>query len=185
MNALYRKLLLAVICAGSFGTVIAEDNNSVYINLNSGIAKLYNLPTGEWTGNLNAGYKFNPYFALEGGYSIFAGSEFGVTTATNVLDVAAKGTLPLSEVFSLYGRAGLGYGMNSWSGTLNATGNNNCILCDNSIGSNYGLALVGIGGSFAITPHWDLRLEDTAYIPFSNTTTGTLMAVTFGTQYNF
>lgn len=155
----------------------------VYINLNTGIAKLYNMPTGEWIGNINAGYNFNPYFALEGGYNLIAGSEYGATTTTNIIDVAAKGTLPFSDVFSLYGRAGLGYGMNGWSGTVNYSPT--CSLCDTGVNSNYGLALVGLGVSFSFDKHFDLRVEDTAYIPFSNTYTGSVNAVTGGVQYNF
>ena len=114
---------------------------------------------------------------------MLAGSEFGVTTSTNLFDVAAKGTLPLSDIFALYGRAGLGLGMNAWSGTL--TNSSDCILCNSSLSNNYGLGLLGLGVSFSLSKHFDLRLEDTAYIPFVNTTTGAINAVTFGTQYNF
>ena len=60
----------------------------------------------------------------------------------------------------------------------------NCTLCNSSVNDNYGLFLVGIGGSFTLTRHWDLRLEDTAYIPWSNNVSGTLMAFTLGGQYN-
>ncbi len=182
-----KLILLGVVLGAQVGIPAFADevllNNPIYINLNTGIAKLYNLPTGEWAGNINAGYEFNSYFALEGGYNLIAGSQFGVTTATSIFDVAAKGTIPFGDVFSLYGRAGLGFGMNSWSGTL--TNTSNCILCNNSLKNNYGLALVGLGGSFALTPSWSLRLEDTAYIPFVNTTTGTINVVTGGVQFNF
>jgi hypothetical protein len=186
------KILLSLLLSATLASVFAESTTDsaaanqalpIYINLNTGIAKLYNMPTGEWTGNINAGYNFNPYFALEGGYNLFAGSEYGVTTTTNIFDVAAKGTLPLSDIFSLYGRAGVGFGMNGWSGTINYA--SNCILCNNSINSNYGLGLLGLGVSFSFSKYIDLRVEDTAYIPFSNTTTGTINAVTGGVQYNF
>lgn len=179
----YRKLCALLACIGSIGLSYADSDSPVYINLNTGAAKLYNFPSGEWTGNINAGYEFNSALALETGYSLFAGSQFGVTTATSVFDVAVKGTIPFNDVFALYGRAGLGFGMNSWSGTLVADGN--CILCNSSIQNNYGLALAAIGGSFNLSKNWSLRLEDTAYIPFVNTTTGTMMAITGGVQYNF
>lgn len=183
-NQVLKKLFLVLGLSCSVAISYADDLTSspVYINANTGIGKLYNLPTGEWTGNVNVGYNFNQAFALEGGYNLFAGSQFGATMATNIVDVAAKGTLPLSEVFSLYGRAGVGFANDSWSGTTNVA---NCILCNNSIDANYGVGLVGLGGSFALDKHWDLRVEDTLYFPFSNTAAGTLMAFTFGTQYNF
>jgi opacity protein-like surface antigen len=177
------KQLLTLFLLLSSCVALADADSGSYINLNTGVAKLYNLPTGEWTGNLNAGYNFSPYFALEGGYNLFAGSQFGVTTSTSIFDVAAKGTLPLSDIFSIYGRAGLGFGMNAWSGTL--TNSANCILCNNSINNNYGLGLVGLGVSFTLSKHFDLRVEDTAYLPFQNTTTGAINAVTGGVQYNF
>ena len=184
-----KRILLALICCSGLSTVFADtvqpyDGSSTYLNFNTGIGKLYELPTGEWTGNLNWGYNFNRGFALEGGYNVFAGSQFGATVMTNIIDVAAKGTVPLSDAFSLYGRAGIGYGNNSWSGSPDQP-YGQCILCNNTLNPNFGLLLVGAGGSFTLTKHWDLRLEDTMYFPWTNTVTGTLMAFTFGAQYNY
>lgn len=176
-------LIVAISSASAFAN-ISTDTSPAYVNINTGVAKVYNLPTGSWIGNINAGYNINRSFALEAGYNILASSQFGANMTTNIVDVAAKGTIPFSDLFSLYGRAGIGYGDNSWSGTTNTTGSN-CILCNNNLSSNYGLALVGLGGSFSLSKHWDLRIEDTAYIPWSNTSTGSTNAITFGTQYNF
>ncbi len=164
---------------------LADYSNLVspaYINLNTGVAKIYNLPTGSWAGSVNAGYNFNSSFALEAGYNILASSQYGATATSNIFDIAAKGTLPLSEVFSLYGRAGIGYGIDGWSGTATGTPS---WLCAGQYNSNYATALVGLGGSFALSKHFDLRIEDYAFIPFSNTMTGGMNIVTFGTQYNF
>ena len=162
--------------------LVAEISSPAYINVNTGWASIHNLPTGSWAGSLNAGYNVNPYFALEGGYNILASSQFGATATSNIFDVAAKGTLPLSDVFSLYGRAGIGYGIDGWSGT--ATGSPSW-LCAGQYNSNYATGLVGLGGSFALSKHFDLRVEDYAFIPFSNTMNGGINIVTFGTQYNF
>jgi hypothetical protein len=184
------KILAVLSLTALSGIALADpvqpyDGSTTYVNFNTGIAKSYNMPTGEWNGNINWGYNFNRVFALEGGYNIFASSQYGgATVATNIVDAAAKGTIPLSDVFNLYGRAGIGYGNDSWSGTPTVS-SSNCILCNNSVDSNYGLFLVAIGGSFTLTKHWDLRLEDTAYIPWTNTAQGTLMALNFGAQYNF
>ncbi len=182
------KLIGLLLCLSPLAlanTIEPYNENGAYINLNSGISTFSNLPTGEWTGNFNAGYNFNRAFAVEGGYNIFTGSQFGATVTTNIFDVAVKGTIPLSSIFNLYGRTGLGLGMNGWSGTVIEAPNTNCILCNNGANSTYGLGLVGIGGSFTLSRHFDLRLEDTAYLPFSNTYTGTINAVTVGGQYNF
>lgn len=182
-----KQLLLSLSLVAASGLAFADsvqpyDGSTAYINLNTGFATMQALPTGSWTANLNAGYNFNRAFALEGGYNLFANSQFGATTTTNIFDVAAKGTIPLSQVFNLYGRLGLGVGMDGWSGTANTA---NCELCQTN-SNTYMLGLAGIGGSFTLDRHFDLRLEDTMYIPFANTFNGsTINAVTFGVQYNF
>lgn len=186
------KQFLAVFLLSLTGATVADTTpdiansssleNPIYLNINTGVAKIYNLPTGSWAGSLNAGYNFNSSFALEGGYNILASSQYGATATSSIFDIAAKGTLPLSEVFSLYGRAGLGYGIDGWSGTASGTPS---WLCAGQYNANYATALVGVGGSFALSKHFDLRIEDYAFIPFSNTMTGGMNIVTFGTQYNF
>lgn len=187
MKKLFLLLLSAVAInsyADSTATATNETVSPAYINLNTGIAKLYNLPTGSWVGAINAGYNFNDTFAVELGYNLLPSSQFGSTTVTeNVFDVAVKGTLPLSEMFSLYGRLGLGVGTNGWSGAMvNAS---NCILCNNNLSNTYGVGLAGIGASFKLSQHFDLRVEDYALVPFQNTYTGTANIVTGGVQYNF
>ena len=185
-----KKLLLALVLVSATGVAFADssdiaqpnDGSTAYINVNTGWASIHNLPTGSWAGAVNAGYNVNPYFALEGGYNVLASSQFGATATSNIFDIAAKGTLPLSDVFSLYGRAGIGYGIDGWSGT--ATGAPSW-LCAGQYNANYATGLVGLGGSFALSKHFDLRIEDYAFIPFSNTMNGGINIVTFGTQYNF
>lgn len=179
-------LLSLVVGSGvSFADTTATSNDNAsgtYINLNTGVATMQGLPTGSWTGNLNVGYNFNRGFALEGGYNLFANQQMGATTTTNIFDVAAKGTLPLSDMFSLYGRLGLGLGLNGWSGNSSTP---NCELCQSN-DNTYMLGLAGIGGSFALDKSFDIRIEDTLYVPFANTFVGsTINAVTVGVQYNF
>jgi hypothetical protein len=183
-----KRLLLTLLLIPT-ALVLADESSSstsaqsaVYINFNSGFATLANLPTGSWAGSVNAGYNFNRAFALEGGYNVLASSQFGATVTSNIFDVAVKGTLPLSDVFSLYGRAGVGYGIDGWSGTASGTPS---WLCAGQYNANYATGLVGLGGSFALSKHFDLRVEDYAFIPFSNTMNGGINIVTFGTQYNF
>ncbi len=82
----------------------------------------------------------------------------------------------------IYGRAGLGYGISGWTGQ--AQGANN--LCNCNYDSNFGTYLVGAGVTFKVSEHFDLRLEDYAFLPFNNNTMiGSTNIVAFGTQYNF
>jgi OOP family OmpA-OmpF porin len=63
------------------------------------------------------GYQFNPYIAAEAGYLYFHnvdqnGNYFGPWNATykeQAVDLVAKGTLPLNQYISLYGKAGAAY----------------------------------------------------------------------------
>ena len=180
------KKLIFILLAASATMAVADGVTSpaspAYVNVNTGIAKLYNLPTGSWAGSINAGYNFNEALAVEVGYNLLPSSQFGTTVTSNAFDVAVKGTLPLSEMFSLYGRLGVGLGMNNWSGTAPAGG---CIICQSGQSSTYGLGLAGIGASFKLSQHFDLRVEDYALVPFQNTYTGTVNVVIGGVQYNF
>ncbi len=185
-----KKLLLSLLAGmavsayadNASATAAGDTASPAYINVNTGIAKLYNLPTGSWAGAINAGYNFNQALAIEVGYNLLPSSQFGTTVTENVFDVAVKGTLPLTEMFSLYGRLGVGIGNNNWSGTAPA---GNCVLCTSGLSSTYGVGLAGIGASFKLSQHFDLRVEDYALVPFQNTYTGTANVVTGGVQYNF
>lgn len=177
---LLSSVALTSVYADSLETGVYK--SPAYINLNTGIAKVYNLPTGSWAGSINAGYNFNSGFAVEGGYNLLASSQFGATTTSNIFDVAVKGTLPFSEVFSIYGRAGIGVGTDGWNGTASGTPS---WLCNNQYNATYGTGLFGIGGSFKLSRSFDLHIEDYAFIPFSNTMNGGINIVSLGAQYNF
>ncbi len=179
-----KKLLcLVFVSFNAFSFADSVSGSGTYLNLNTGWATMQGLPTGAWTGNFNAGYNFNRGFALEGGYNLLSSSQYGsATTGTNIFDVAAKGTIPLGDIFSLYGRLGIGLGYDSWSGSADYP----CGICSAS-NNSYALGLVGVGASFALGDHFDLRVENTAYIPFtSGSFNGSYMnAVTGGVQFNF
>ena len=69
-----------------------------------------------------AGWRFNDYFALEGGYHDFgdfeqtfdvAGTQVTAVLSANGFTFGAVGTIPLSERFALMGRAGMFF----WNGS--------------------------------------------------------------------
>lgn len=112
---------------------------------------------------LFGGYKFNPNFALEGGY--FDLGKFGLSSATPALNGSLKvngwnldalGILPISDKFSFFGRLGLqdAYTRDSFVGTgvTNANPTNSQINYD-----------AGLGIQYNITPAAEVRGEWETY----------------------
>ncbi len=183
MKKLICVALCCVNCLAFADQVEPYNGAGAYINANAGLATQQNLPTGGFTFNANAGYNFNRGFALEGGYTNIASSQFGSTLTNNIFDIAAKGTIPLSSVFSLYGRLGGGLQYMSWGGTaVNAPS----WYANERSGVNF-VGLASIGGSFNLSRHFDLRLEDTMFVPMGggNPNTGQVNTILGGVQYNF
>jgi len=180
------KLRMLALCLGITAVGYADQlsGSGAYINLNAGFGTMQYLPTGSFATTLNAGYAFDRAFALEGGYAFLPSSQYGASQYNNILDVAAKGTLPLSSIFSLYGRLGAGINSQSFSGTTNI--GTPYSYCQNNSLTNF-VGLVGVGGSFALSNHFDLRVEDTLYVPFGggNQSAGATNLVLGGVQYNF
>ena len=88
----------------------------VYVEGNIGYGKVKikvpNLSTKNTgiAGNLNAGYKFNENFAVEGGAGLFskvkaAGAK--AYTGNYYFDIAARGIIPLNNGVNLFAKAGL------------------------------------------------------------------------------
>jgi hypothetical protein len=147
-----------------------------YINVNAGVAPMYKLPSPATVFTVNSGYSFNQAFALEGGYSTMYSQQYSdAKVSVNIFDIAAKGTVPLSEMFQFYGRYGLGIGVNGTSG--------NGIANDTNY---YGAFLLGAGGKLKLNDKFSVTLEDTGYIPLIIVTiNGFTNAITAGLQYNF
>ncbi|MHB1100948.1 MAG: OmpA family protein [Burkholderiales bacterium] len=112
---------------------------------------------------LFGGYKFNPNFALEGGY--FNLGKFGLSSVTPALNGTMKvdgwnldalGILPMSDKFSFYGRLGLQYANTRDSFT--GTGVTNTGPSKNA--TNY---KAGLGLQYDITPSAELRGEWETY----------------------
>ena len=181
------KKIVAFILAGSTISVFADTTPSIttsgaYFNVNAGYATMQNLPTGAATLGLNAGYNFNQALAVEGGWTGMPSQQWGWLSAYNAYDLAVKGTLHLGDLFSLYGRLGAAVGYSTWSGTSGSP------TIYNSAGSATNLlALAGLGGSFKLSKHFDLRIEDYALIPLNQQvgSFGGANIVTGGFQYNF
>ena len=186
------KKFLAFVLAGSASLAFADvsattttqpaNGSGAYINLNSGFATMQNVSNSSFALGANAGYSFNRAFALEGGWTVLPSQQSGQLSTYNIYDAAVKGTLPLTQMFSLYGRLGAGLGYSSWSGATC----NPAVYQTTGSAYNWG-GLAGVGASFALSRHFDLRLEDYAFIPVSGGggNFGGANVVTGGVQYNF
>lgn len=147
------KIKLACILAVSAVGAFAEVNiDNVYIDANIGLNTSWN----SLALNANGGYMFNQYFGVEGGLTYSPGysyktGPYSYDSSYYMLDAAAKGVLPLSSVFSLYGKIGLGY--NNYSAW------NNPAPAPSYYGSNVGVLFAG-GAQFNLSKQWSLHLED-------------------------
>jgi len=83
---------------------------------NQGIGSSSSVDQTDASLGLNAGHRFNNYFALEGAYQRLGSFDYSATTGTDTIDgnfkasalsLAGVGIYPLSSQWSLYGKAGI------------------------------------------------------------------------------
>ena len=83
---------------------------------NQGIASSTSLDQTDTSFGVNAGYRFNNFFALEGAYARLGSFDYSAGTGTDTIDgkfkasalsLSGVGFYPLSTQWSLYGKAGL------------------------------------------------------------------------------
>lgn len=150
-----KKILVALLATASVAAFADSDLNNIYITGAVGVTGNSALNTGANTGEkmslggnsqatmgLNIGYNFSKNLGLEAGYTDFVSrtpnQQLGVT------DLAVRGTLPLNDTFSLFGRLGLaGYSAPA----------NDSISVD-TLG-----ALFGMGAEFNLNKSWALTAE--------------------------
>lgn len=140
--------LMAIAATYSF----AENGSGTYIDANVGL----NTSWDSLGLSADAGYMFNRYIGVEGGFTYSPGysynsGPYSYSSSYYMFDAAAKGVLPLSQVFSLYGKLGVGINnYSSWSNPAPAPA---------YYGSNVGV-LLGAGAQFNLSKQWSLHLED-------------------------
>jgi OOP family OmpA-OmpF porin len=108
-----------------------------------------------------AGWRFNEYFALEGGYHDFGdfeqafvvdGEELNVALSADGFTLGAVGSIPLSERFSLMGRAGMFF----WDGNAEINNVSQATPEDNNL-------FFGAGLNFQLTQKMRLTGDWTRY----------------------
>lgn len=108
-----------------------------------------------------AGWRFNDYFTLEGGYHNFGTFEQSFDAGGEPVDVSLKadgftlgatGTIPLGEKFALYGRAGSFF----WDGDAEINGASQARPEDTNL-------YIGAGAKYAISDRLSLVGDWTRY----------------------
>jgi OmpA-OmpF porin, OOP family len=170
---MYRKAIVAFAFVVSSGVVHAQsaDKAGWYAGLdlgrsrlgmsgtdvdgalaNQGIASSTTLDQTDTSFGVNAGFRFNRYFALEGAYERLGQFDYSASTGTdtidgkfkaNALSLAAVGIYPLAPQWSLYGKAGLA----RTDAKLEASSESGATPVDNASHNGTGL-LVGAGVTY-------------------------------------
>lgn len=115
------------------------------------------------------GYQFNKYLALEGGYTnlndahanttITAPSAGTIRTnvATDAWSLAAVGTYPITDKFSVMGKVGAAYVLTEI--TAKATGSGSGTTASVAVGDDSYRPVYGLGVSYALLDNLNLRAE--------------------------
>jgi hypothetical protein len=162
-------------------TAFADSIDSgVYINLNAGVGGQLSSEniSGGLASSINVGYNFNHYLAMDVGFNSIGGLGLSGISGSKIYALSAKGSLPLGEVFYLYGRLGLGYENFSYTSYTN--------IWNNTKEYNTTVTLIAAGASFQLGKHFELHLEDSFFSPLNSqppATTSNMLQL--GVQYNF
>jgi OOP family OmpA-OmpF porin len=121
---------------------------------NQGVASATSLDQSDTSFGVNGGYRFNRYFALEGALERLGRFDYTASTGTDTIDgkfkasalsLAGVGIYPLSQQWSLYGKAGLA----RTDATLEASSESGATTVSNASHNGTGL-LVGAGVTYDI-----------------------------------
>jgi len=149
-------------------------------------------------GNVNLGYKFNPYLAAEAGYTQYATSKFNatgtdgfITASANArvkqaaMDLAIKGILPIEDSgFELFGKLGVARIQQNISTNVAVSD----IFGDSAVTSGSGSqhstnAYYGVGAQYAFTSNVIGNVQFTR--AQGNSDTGSLDLASAGISYLF
>jgi OOP family OmpA-OmpF porin len=170
-----KNKLILVGCLMSAGLACAD--SGFYVGVNLGMANTQSIldassgttsHTGLGLGAL-AGYQFNNYLSAELSYLSLAqysssannsGASVSTTADNSFLTANVKGTLPLPNKFSVFGKFGLGY--NFASGSVNGSADG--ATASVSGNSNNFATLIGIGGAYNVMDNLSIYVANDYYM---------------------
>ncbi|MBP9742088.1 MAG: outer membrane beta-barrel protein [Burkholderiales bacterium] len=170
----YKKIIIAVYLAVIWISSSAEIESSAYINIIVGYGFVSNgtntSPTNNTSiaGSVFSGYAFNQYFALDGGITVMPNTYQNQNSMYLIPDIAARGSIPLSNFVSAYIHVGPAMLFNLQNETNN-----------DQLG-----VFVGLGALFQLSYHFGINIEDYGvYIP--GNTNSNINVIGLGMMYAF
>ncbi len=164
----YRKMAaLAALITIAMSPLTAAADSGFFVSGAIGSAKLdedfgdFAVDTSSTSFRLTAGWRFNDYFALEGGYHSFGkfedqvdddGVPVNVSLKADGFTLGAIGSIPLGEQFSLFGRAGAFF----WDGDADINNVTQATPEDTNI-------FIGAGADYAFTEQFSVTGDWTRY----------------------
>lgn len=148
-------------------------NNMMYMNFGLGFGSAQRFSGSSLAINaMTMGFYYKPGLAVEIGMDMLPNGTYqGSDAMINTFHVAAKGVLPLSSIFNLYGKLGLG--VNSGQGTQTSTSSSMGMdmqsmqmITSVNIGPYY-----GAGMQFNLSKRFAIYLEDSGVISVSGSNT--------------
>lgn len=184
------KKIFSIVAIFVIGLSSAEGD--LYINADVGYANIQNWWTAAPALTLNVGYNYNKYLASEVGATwinsistTYDGAGYGgsYTQGQSFADIAAKGSLPFSDIFSVYAKAGLGVAYSTSSMAMQS-GVTNYDWNGDSSGIAFGLYMA-LGAELKLSQHWGMTFEDYGMMPFTGNNWGNINVFGIGGKYNF
>lgn len=173
MNKLKTKLAVLSLALTAATNVYAgyETDNGVTIGIDTGRAEAHKFCDGlldcnndDTSVRANIGYQFNNNWSAEFGYTSFGtlfdsnDNNFQASQDSNAWTLSGIGTLPLGELFGIYGRTGVARYETDSSGTVQGVPVKNY---------NDVKPYVGAGINLNVTHQFSLRLEYQVYADIS------------------
>jgi OOP family OmpA-OmpF porin len=143
---------------------------------NQGIGASTSLDQRDTSLGVNAGYRFNNYFALEGAYQRLGSFDYSATTGSDTIDgkfkasalsLAGVGIYPLSSQWSLYGKAGI----TRTGANLDASSESGLTPTENTSHTGTGL-LFGAGATYDFDRNFFAKAGWDRYTKVGDSSTG-------------
>ena len=180
-----KKSLLLI--STSLSLNVANATSSAYLGANVGFANIQDWWSGSIALSVNGGYNFNNYFATEAGLtwinpinnSLSSPTPSQYSSSQSFADIAAKGSVPLSDIFNLYIKAGLGLGYSSASSLSSGYNWNGATATFNP-----GIYMA-LGGELNLGAGIHATFEDYGLYILSANNWGNINVFGVGLKYNF